>query len=487
MTAMKGVPSSPGVTCQSAFLAQPNPQDPYRYQVGFGNRFVSEAIPGTLPRACNTPQKVKYNLYAEQLNGSTVATARATIQHVWMYRIYPAVAQGRCIPQASLNPHLESRFGSSNEKVEFVPHALCWRPLPIPSPQEKLVDFVQGLKTLAGTGDPTTNEGVAISIYCANRSMGKRAFCSNDGDFLILPQQGRLDIQTEFGKMMVRPGELVVIQAGIYFSVGLPDGNSRGYVQELFGSHYELPELGPMGSNGLAMPRDFEFPIASFDLDNSEWEIVTKLAGKLWTCKKSHSPFDVVAWHGNYIPYKYALEKFVSAAVADRDQSDPTIACVLTARSRTPGVQMVDFMAFTPRWNVASDSYRLPYYHRNMAAEIMGLIYGKYGGSSKDLRPGGLNVQPSYMPHGETHRAFMEATTKELRPERVGEGSLAFMFQVAAHCSVTKYGLEETGSLTEAPASLWADMEGHFFDHMDEANEDLARMGLQQLGAIQRS
>ncbi|KAL0944392.1 homogentisate 1,2-dioxygenase [Colletotrichum truncatum] len=471
-----------GASAQHAFSTEPTTDDPYAYQVGFGNRFSSEAIPGTLPRSCNVPQKVKYNLYSEQLNGSTFVSSRINLQNAWFYRIFPSVAHGN-LAKVPHNADIESKFLSLNENVEFVPGALCWRAFPIPSVDGPTVDFVQGLKTIVGHGDPTTKEGLAVHVYSSNASMKNRAFCSNDGDMLLVPQLGRLDIQTEFGRMMVRPGELAVIQSGIRFKVELPDGPSRGYIQELFGSRYELPELGPLGSNGMALPRDFESPVASFDMDISEWEIVYKLAGKLWSCRQDHTPFDVVAWDGNYVPFKYAAEKFVNAAFVDKDQADPSLYTVLTAKSKIPGVPITDFMFFTPKWSSATNTFRPPYYHRNMATEVVGIIHGDYKGTSRNLEAGGLSFQSSYMPHGETHEAFEQATAIELKPQRVGEGFLAFMFQISTHCAVTQFALERSGVLEVPPASLWDSMQGHFFEYIDEVNEDLTRRGLPPLGS----
>ncbi|GJC94102.1 homogentisate 1,2-dioxygenase [Colletotrichum higginsianum] len=391
--------------------------------------------PGTLPRSCNAPQKVKYSLYSEQLNGSTFVAPRADIQHAWFYRIFPSVAHGD-LKKMPRNTEIESRFSSGNENVEFVPGALCWRAFPMPEAIGPSVDFVQGLKTIVGHGDPTSKDGLAVHVYTANASMKNRAFCSNDGDMLFVPQVGRLDIQTEFGRYGVNGGvegpfpetvsadlwwqidELVVVQAGIRFKVDLPDGPVRGCesldgdlgfwerqlmdsdIQEVFGSRYELPELGPLGSNGMALPRDFEFPVASFDMDKTEWEIIYKLAGKLWSCKQNHTPFDVVAWDGNYVPFKYAAEKFVNAAFVDKDQADPSLYTVLTVKSKIPGVPATDVMFFTPKWSSATNAYRPPYYHRNMATEVVGVVYGDYKGTSRNLEAGGLSFQSSYSPHG---------------------------------------------------------------------------------------
>ncbi|KAF2711099.1 putative homogentisate 1,2-dioxygenase [Pleomassaria siparia CBS 279.74] len=476
-----------GATAQSAFASAPTSSDSYSYQCGFGNRFASESIPQVLPRGQNCPQKVKYDLYSEQLNGSSFVSSRAALQHVWMYRIRPSVAHGE-LSRSNTNSKIEAYFSPSNSRVEYSPSQQAWDPFPLPGATSQFtVDFVQGLRTIAGQGDATSRQGIAIHIYAANASMHNRAFCNNDGDFLILPQQGRLDIQTELGHLMVRPGELAVVQAGIRFKVGLPDGPSRGYIQEIFGSHYELPELGPIGSNGMALPRDFEYPLASFDIDSdSGWEIVYKLAGNLHSCRQSHTPFDVVAWHGNYSPYKYAIEKFVNMANVEFDQADPTIYCVLTARSIIPGVSLTDFLVFTPKTISTRNTFRPPYYHRNMSTEIMGLVYGIYGGSAHVLEPGGLSYEASYMPHGETYETWQSATTQDLVPTRICEETLAFMFHISVPLFLTKWALENP-SLHPTDPKQATTFQGHFLEHLEEINAKLVSDGLPGIGGVEKA
>ena len=382
---------------------------------------------------------------------------------------------------------IETCFSSANSNVEFIASQQAWDPFPLLEAHDpcssKGVDFVQGIRTVGGQGDPTLREGLAIHVYSANASMERAAFCNNDGEFLILPQSGRLNIQTELGWLMVRPGELVVIPAGIRFRVELPDGPSRGYIHEIFGTHYELPELGPVGSNGMALPRDFESPIASFDIDEAPWTITYKLAGSLHSCQQNHAPFDVVAWHGNLVPYKYAIEKFVNMANANKDQADPTIYCVLTAKSKTPDVSLSDFLVFTTKWITAEDTFRPPYYHRNMSTEIMGLIYGRYGGSSHVLEPGGLSYEASYMPHGETYDTWKDATTRELENVRVCEDTMAFMFHVSVPVMLTSWAMKGDGAKTRHPSSSsqWDNVKAHFLDHLDEVEADLKAAGLPSL------
>ncbi|KAI0787799.1 homogentisate 1,2-dioxygenase [Fomes fomentarius] len=457
---------------QHVHSVPPNDRDPYTYQVGFGNRFASEAIPGTLPVAQNNPQKAKYDLYTESLNGTPFVTPRRDNQSAWIYRIRPSVAH-KGFTTLPDNIDLESCFLPLNPKVHFCPTQLAWYPLDIPSNDK--VDFVSGLKTLAGNGDPTLREGLAAHIFVANESMGKRAFCNSDGDFLILPQQGRLDIQTEFGKLMVRPGELVVIQRGIKYKVGLPDGPSRGYILEVFGSHFELPDLGPLGTHGLANPRDFESPVASFDIDQSPWE--SEVGGKLFSCKQEHTPFDVVAWHGNYMPYKYAMEKFAHVGSINKDHIDPSIFCVLTAKSKTPGAPIADFLIFSGRWDVANGTFRPPYYHRNCASEMMGLIYGDYGGRSDEFAPGGFSFENGFCPHGVSYDEFKKATEAELGPMRVHEGTLGLCCDLSSILFSTL-----TGKLHEHEPKMWDNLKGQFVNHLDQINADLKAAGLPPLG-----
>ena len=459
-----------GSSAQAPLATTPTSEDPYTYQTGFGNRFASEALAGVLPLACNTPQRCKYDLVSEQLNGTPFVSSRTSLLHAWFYRIYPSVAH-EPFRRLAKNPDLEASFSTLNPEVAFTPQDLTWSKFSIPSESDS-VDFVSGLKTIAGHGDPASKEGLAVHIYACNTSMSKRAFCNNDGDMLILPQEGRLDVQTEFGNLMVRPGELLVIQAGMRFTVRLPDGVGRGYVQEIYGSHYELPELGPVGSNGMALPRDFEIPLASFEVDRTAWEVVVKLMGQLFVYEQDHTPYDVVAWHGNYAPYKYDMGRFINISTVKSDQADPSLYTVLTAKSKRSGVALSDFMVFTPKWCVTEHTFRPPYYQRNVATEIMGMISGTWALASA-LEPGGLTYEPSYMPHGESYDLWKSATTADLQPTRIGEGSMAFMMHISGHVSLTKYALERTGTLHDVPKGLWQDFKPGFFDHLPAIKKGL--------------
>ncbi|GAW08883.1 homogentisate -dioxygenase [Lentinula edodes] len=469
-----------GATAASSFNTIPRQDDPYQYQVGFGNRFASEAIPGVLPNGQNMPQKNKYDLYTEGMTGASFVAPRAENLNAWLYRIRPSVAhQG--FSKLPDNPDFESNFLLLNSKVHVSPTQLAWHPFDIPS-GEQLVDFVDGMKTVAGNGDPTLHEGLGVHMYLANTSMGRKAFCNADGDMLILPERGRLDIQTEFGRIMARPGELVVIQRGIKFKVKLPDGPSRGYIQEIYGSHYTLPELGPLGGHGLANPRDFESPLASFDLDQNHWDIVYKVCGQMHSCSQEHTPFDVVAWHGNYVPYKYDMSKFVFVGSISKDHIDPSIFCVLTAKSKAPGVPLADFLIFSGRWDVGEGTFRPPYYHRNSSTEFMGMIYGEYGGRSDGFRPGGASFETGFCPHGVSYEEFQKATEAELRPTKVHENTLVFMFESSMMWTISDWAMKRSGKLHEHEPKMWDNLKGQFMNHLEEVEEDLRKAGLPGLG-----
>jgi homogentisate 1,2-dioxygenase len=321
-------------------------------------------------------------------------------------------------------------------------------PLDVPDPAERACHFVQGLHSTGGTGEPTAGEGLAIHNYVANCSMDDCAFTNADGDFLIVPQQGALTVRTEFGVMHVAPKEICVVQRGMRFSVGV-EGPSRGYVLELFGhNHFQLPDLGPIGANGLANPQDFLHPVAAYeDREDITYTMLTKFGGKLFQCQQAFSPFNVVAYRGNYVPYKYDLRKFCCMNSVTYDHPDPSIYTVLTCQSDTPGVAIADFVIFPPRWMVMEHSFRPPWYHRNCMCEYMGMIYGVYdaksGGSGKKgekpttgFVPGGGSLHSPMQAHGPDHGAYSKAMAVDLKPHFF-DGGLAFMFE-------TKYTLKLT-------------------------------------------
>ncbi|KAJ6780860.1 hypothetical protein PWT90_01902 [Aphanocladium album] len=473
---LAGVPQTVRATGQ--YTTAPTEDDPYAYLPGHGNRFISEALPGVIPRSQNTPQRVKYDLYSEQLNGSAVNTKRTEIRHVWMYRVRPSVAHGDVAPCPSVNEHIESSF-TSNPAVEACASQQAWDPFPIPetgAADASAVNFVQGIRTIGGKGDVTMEQGIAIHVYAANADMEREAFCNNDGEMLILPQQGRLNITTELGSLMVRPGEVFLMPSGMRFSVKLPDGPSRGYIHEAFADRHILPELGVIGANGMALDRGFLAPLACFYVDENPWSITYKFGGSLHKCTQNHTPFDVVAWHGNHVPVKYDLNDFVNLANASKDQADPTIYTVFTVRSCKEDTPLSEFLIFTEKWITAEGTFRPPYYHRNMSTEIMGLVFGQYGGSSHVLAPGGLSYESSYMPHGETYETWKAATERQLEPTKICEGTMAFMFHIRGAVKLTKWALHGDGanSLHPSEASQWDSIRPGFFDHAEQIAADMA-------------
>ncbi len=395
------------------------------YQTGFGNEFASEALPGALPVGRNSPQQVAHGLYAEQLTGTAFTAPRHANRRSWLYRIRPAAVHGRFEPFAHARFH--SDFGSG----PVTPEKLRWNPLPPASP-EASTDFIEGLYTVAGNGGPEAGTGLGLHLYAANRDMDGRFFCNADGELMLVPEQGRLHIETELGVLDVEPQEIAVIPRGIRFRIALPDGQARGYVCENFGALFKLPDLGPIGSNGLANPRDFEYPNAAFEDVDGEFELLTKFQGHLWRSDIGHSPLDVVAWHGNYAPYKYDLRRFNVIGSISFDHPDPSIFLVLHSPSDTPGTSSVDFAIFAPRVLAMRDTFRPPWFHRNIASEFMGLLHGVYDAKAEGFAPGGCSLHNCMTGHGPDAATFEKASAADLsRPDYI-DGTMAFMFETRA-------------------------------------------------------
>ena len=403
------------------------------YMTGFGNEFATEALPGTLPVGQNSPQRVAHGLYAEQLSGSAFTAPRGQNRRSWLYRIRPAAMHGTFSPFAQ--PRFHNDFGDG----PVTPDQLRWDPLPLPSTS---VDFVEGLYTMAGNGSPAAQQGVGIHLYAADRDMAGRFFYDADGELLLVPQLGRLRIATELGVLDVEPQQVAVVPRGIRFRVELPDGPSRGYVLENFGAPLRLPELGPIGANGLANPRDFETPVAAYEDVEGQFELVAKFQGHLWRADIGHSPLDVVAWHGNYAPYRYDLRRFNAIGSISFDHPDPSIFTVLTAPSDTPGTANVDFAIFPPRWLVAQHTFRPPWFHRNVASEFMGLVHGAYDAKAEGFLPGGASLHNCMSGHGPDATTFDKASAADLsRPDVIAD-TMAFMFETRAVIRPTAQALE---------------------------------------------
>ena len=422
------------------------------YQNGFGNEFASEALPGALPVGQNSPQECPYGLYAEVFSGTSFTSARALNRRSWLYRIRPAAKQPsfRRIDDGLIR-------GAPFNETEATPNRLRWNPFPTP---EEPADFIQGIATLAGCGDPGQQVGIAVHTYRANRSMQDRYFFNSDGEFLIVPQLGSLRLHTELGILDCAPNEIAVVPRGVRYRVELADGEARGWICENFGAVLRLPELGPIGSNCLANARDFQVPVAAYEDREGKCELVTKFMGKLWSTRLEHSPLDVVAWHGNYVPYKYDLARFNVVGSISYDHPDPSIFTVLTALSDTPGTANVDFVIFPPRWLVAEHTFRPPWFHRNVMSEFMGLIRGRYDSRAEGFVPGGSSLHNCMAPHGPDADTFQKASRAELAPHKVDD-TMAFMFE-------TRYVLRPTRFALEAPElqkdydACWAGIKKHF-------------------------
>lgn len=404
------------------------------YMTGFGNEFASEAIAGALPVGRNSPQQVAYGLYAEQLSGTAFTAPRAHNRRSWLYRIRPAAVHGPFAPFAGA-PGWVGDFGQD----PVPPDQLRWDPLPLP---DRPVDFLEGLYTMAGNGGPEAMAGVGIHLYAANRDMQGRFFYDADGELLLVPQLGRLRIATELGVLEVEPQQIAVIPRGVRFAVSLPDGPARGYVCENFGAPLRLPELGPIGANGLANARDVQTPVAAYVDQEGAFELVARFQGHLWRAPIGHNPLDVVAWHGNCAPYRYDLRRFNAIGSISYDHPDPSIFTVLTSPSDTPGTANVDLAIFPPRWLVAQDTFRPPWFHRNVASEFMGLVHGAYDAKAEGFVPGGASLHNGMSGHGPDAATFARASQADLsRPDVIAD-TMAFMFETRAVLRPTRQALQ---------------------------------------------
>lgn len=401
---------------------------------GFGNHFSTEAVPGALPLGQNSPQNAPFGLYAEQLSGTAFTAPRAANRRSWLYRLRPSAEHSAFEPYAASELFRSGPF----QETAVSPNRLRWQPLPLPA---AAVDFIDGLVTFGGNGSVGANEGIGVHLYRATASMVNRVFVDADGELLIVPQQGSLQLVTEFGRMTLAPGYIGVLPRGIKFCVTLSDGPVRGYVCENYGPPFRLPELGPIGSNGLANSRDFETPHAAFENLDVATELVQKFMGSLWTSRLTHSPFDVVAWHGNYAPYRYDLHRFNVINSVSFDHPDPSIFTLLTAPSAHAGVANCDFVIFPPRWMVAEHTFRPPWFHRNPMSEFMGLIQGQYDAKESGFTPGGASLHNCMSAHGPDRASYEKAVQAELRPTKISD-TLAFMFESSRVICPTRYALE---------------------------------------------
>ena len=426
-----------------------------KYQSGFGNEFATEAVTGGLPQGQNAPQKAPLGLYTEQLSGTAFTAPRATNRRTWTYRIRPSVTHK---PFKEIGTELGLGLFRSGPFTELPtpPNQMRWNPVPMP---EKKTDFVDGIVTLGGSGDPAMQIGVGLHVYAANVSMRGRYFYNADGEIMIVPQQGAVRIHTELGILGLAPGEIGVVPRGMKLRVDV-EGESRGYICENYGLPFRLPELGAIGANGLANARDFLTPVAAYEDKDADFRIVGKFLGRMWEAEIDHSPLDVVAWHGNYAPYKYDLARFNCINTVSFDHPDPSIYTVMTSPSVMPGTANVDFAIFPPRWLVAEHTFRPPWFHRNMMNEFMGLVFGEYDAKAEGFLPGGASLHNCMSGHGPDAETFEKASKAELKPVNL-DNTLASMFETGLPVRPTKFALE-TKILQHEYFECWQGLKKNF-------------------------
>jgi homogentisate 1,2-dioxygenase len=425
-----------------------------RYMPGFGNDFETEALPGALPQGQNSPQNCAYGLYAEQLSGSPFTAPRGTNERSWLYRMRPSVKHvGRFseieVPGWKTAPHVVKHGLPLGQ--------LRWNPPEFP---EGRLNFITGMRSMTTAGDVYTQTGMGAHLYFITESMVDEYFYNADGELLIVPQAGSIEIFTELGLIEVSPCEIVVIPRGIKFKVILPGGPARGYVCENYGPKFTLPERGPIGANCLANPRDFKTPVAAYEELETKCRLTVKWCGNFHVTEIGHSPLDVVAWHGNYAPYKYDLRTFSPVGAILFDHPDPSIFTVLTAPSGEAGTANVDFVIFPERWLVAEHSFRPPWYHMNVMSEFMGLIHGRYDAKAEGFLPGGMSLHNCMLPHGPDVDAYSKGTTAALQPVKLTD-TMAFMFETRYPQQLTQFAAT-LPALQENYAACWEGLEKRF-------------------------
>ena len=421
---------------------------------GFGNDFETEALPGALPQGRNSPQKCAYGLYAEQLSGSPFTAPRSTNERSWLYRIRPSVRHGGRYAKIDVPLWKTAPDGDPND---LPLGQYRWNPLPVPSTP---TDFIDGMRTMTSTGDARQHVGMATHIYAVTASMTDRVLVNADAEMLIVPQDGEIEIFTEMGRMRVAPGHIAVVPRGMMAKYSLAGDHARGYVCENYGAKFTLPDRGPIGANCLANPRDFKTPVAAFEDSDTPHDLVIKWCGGFHVTRIGHSPLDVVAWHGNYTPYCYDLSTFSPVGAIAFDHPDPSIFTVLTAPSETAGTANIDFVIFPPRWMVAENTFRPPWYHRNIMSEFMGLITGQYDAKEEGFVPGGASLHNMMLPHGPDLDAFEKASNAELKPMKLSS-TMAFMFETRFPQQVSRFAAE-TDSLQDDYIDCWAGLDRRF-------------------------
>ncbi len=422
-----------------------------KYQTGFGNEFATEAVKDALPVGRNSPQIAPLGLYAEQFSGTSFTTPRLLNKRTWTYRIQPSVLHK---PFRQIE---NKRFVSKFDEIVTTPNQLRWNPLTMPQSE---TDFIDGIVTMAGCGDPFSQIGIAVHIFACNKNMTDKFFYNADGEMLVVAEKNRVRFLTELGIVEINSGEIAVLPRGLKFRVELPDGDARGYICENYAAHFRLPDLGPIGANGLANPRDFETPVAWYEDADGEFELTAKFGGNLWTTEIKSSPLNIVAWHGNYAPYKYDLRRFNTIGSISFDHPDPSIFTVLTSPSPEIGVANCDFVIFPDRWLVQENTFRPPWFHRNYMSEFMGLCFGQYDAKEEGFVAGGASLHNQMSAHGPDAEAFVKASNAELKPQKLS-GTMAFMFESRYIIRPTKFAME-TSELQHEYFEVWQTLKKNF-------------------------
>ncbi len=421
------------------------------YMPGFGNDFETEALPGALPQGMNSPQKCNYGLYGEQLSG-TAFTANPP-ERTWTYRIRPSVKHSARYTKIDL-PYWKSAPCVDPDVISLGQYR--WDPVEASGE----TTWLTGMRTMTTAGDVNTQVGMASHIYLVTESMVDSYFFSADSELLVVPQQGRLRFCTELGVIDLAPQEIAILPRGLVYRVEVLDGPCRGFVCENYGQKFELPGRGPIGANCLANPRDFKAPVAAFEDREVPSTLTIKWCGQFHETQIGQSPLDVVAWHGNYAPYKYDLSTYCPVGAILFDHPDPSIFTVLTAPSGVPGTANIDFVLFRERWMVAEDTFRPPWYHKNIMSELMGNIYGQYDAKPKGFVPGGMSLHNMMLPHGPDKNAFEGASNAELKAEKL-DNTMSFMFETRFPQHLTEFAAKEA-PLQDDYIDCWDSLEKKF-------------------------
>ncbi|MEM6587070.1 MAG: homogentisate 1,2-dioxygenase [Pseudomonadota bacterium] len=434
--------------------ATPYGTDP-GYMPGWGNDFETEALPDALPKGMNSPQKCNYGLYGEQLSGTAFTAKRP--ERTWCYRIRPSVKHTHRFEKIDLPywksaPHIDPDVASLGQ--------YRWDPVPLETAVQEGLSWMTGMRTMTTAGDVNTQTGMAGHIYLVTQSMVDDYFYSADSELLVVPQEGQLRFLTELGVIDVAPKEIAIIPRGLVYRVELLEGPARGFVCENYGQKFDLPDRGPIGANCMANPRDFKAPVAAFEDRDAPSTVTIKWCGQFHRTKIGHSPLDVVAWHGNYAPYKYDLGTYCPVGAVLFDHPDPSIFTVLTAPSGEAGTANIDFVLFRDRWQVSEDTFRPPWYHKNVMSELMGNIYGQYDAKPKGFVPGGMSLHNMMLPHGPDRQAFEKASNANLGPDKLAE-TMSFMFETRFPQHLTRFAATEA-PLQDDYIDCWADMEKKF-------------------------